>query len=497
MSFDSSPAHRSPGGDSRRRTATRQGGNRSRQAVADARLVAYRAVTAFRERHAFASHVLEEQFEAYRVSPADRGLATEIAYGMVRRQGTLDAILRKHAGRAPESVEPGLWTLLQLGAYQLVFLDAVPQHAAVNETVELAHRLQKPRWEGITNGVLRGITRALQGEETLALADVDGTVIPLTLEEEGCSVRVRRFAEPFLAPPDRDLTAYLAEAWGYPAWLVDRWRSRGGDDAAWRLAAWFNTPGSMALRVNPLRTDRPRTLEVLQAAGVAAQPGDLPEAIRLERTVRVENLPGFAEGWFSVQDESAMNVADLLQPQPGERVLDLCAAPGGKTAHVAERMRNEGRIVAADVDAARLALVDNACRRLGISIVETHLLPTGDESTSAGVPAGPFTAALVDVPCSNTGVLGKRPEARWRITPAGIGELAGLQTQLLRKALDAVEPGGRVVYSTCSIEPEENAVVVGAILAERPQWRLAEERVHLPGNPADGGYQALLKRESP
>jgi 16S rRNA (cytosine967-C5)-methyltransferase len=187
-----------------------------------------------------------------------------------------------------------------------------------------------------------------------------------------------------------------------------------------------------------------------------------------------------------------MRVASALAPQPGASALDLCAAPGGKTTHLAELMQNTGRIVACDVDERRLKTVAELAGRLGLTMIETHLL---HPDRGEGAPASRFDAVLVDVPCSNTGVLGRRPEVRWRLRPEDFPHLVKLQTRLLRQACERVKPGGAVVYSTCSIEPEENGAVVRAVLAEMPAWTLEAEEERTPGRPADGGYWARLRRQ--
>ena len=229
---------------------------------------------------------------------------------------------------------------------------------------------------------------------------------------------------------------------------------------------------------------------LLQEANIKAHAGAQPEAIWLEETTFVQRLPGFREGLFAVQDESAIAAAALLAPRPGERVLDLCAAPGGKTTHLAALMKNEGRLLATDVDSDRLRRVEESCRRMGVSIVEVRVVPR-DAIDLAGEM---FDRILLDAPCSNTGVLGKRPEARWRLRFEDVDELALIQTRLLRAACERLVPGGRLVYATCSIEPEENRTVVDRILRDHPGIALLQEFHHIPGQPADGGYQALLQR---
>jgi 16S rRNA (cytosine967-C5)-methyltransferase len=302
--------------------------------------------------------------------------------------------------------------------------------------------------------------------------------------------RYRRMRCGVLPDPAVDPVLYLAKAHSYPRWLVRDWVDRWGITETTRLCEWFNRPPTLTLRVNRLVQSRDAMLQALHAAGVSATAGQCEEAIGLQQSINVRTLPGFDDGWFSVQDESAMSAARLLQPQSGERILDLCAAPGGKTTHLAELMQNQGQIMAVDADAARLQTVLDNARRLQLNIIEVaSVSATGDD-----LPPGPFDAALVDVPCSNTGVLGKRPEARWRITAAGIDELVQTQYRLLLQACEHVRPGGQIVYSTCSIEPRENRQLVDRVLAEQSQLELVRDVTHVPGQPGDGGYQTLLRR---
>jgi 16S rRNA (cytosine967-C5)-methyltransferase len=228
----------------------------------------------------------------------------------------------------------------------------------------------------------------------------------------------------------------------------------------------------------------------LTAAGARAEPGELHQAIRLEDSASVRDLPGYADGWFTVQDAAAMSAAAALGPKPGSRVLDLCAAPGGKATYLAERMDNQGEVVACDVDVDRLRTLEGQCRRLGIAIVRTCVL----EAENTEPPPGPFDAVIVDVPCSNTGVLGRRPEVRWRLRPGDFRRLVHLQTRLLLQATERVRPGGVIVYSTCSIEPEENQLVTRAVARALPWLTLEAEEEQNPGRPADGGYWARLRK---
>lgn len=459
---------------------------------AGARDIAFEALAAIEERPVFLRTVLDELCAAFDVDPRERGLALEIAAGVTRRRATLDALLAPHLRAPGGRIEPRLRIVLRMGVYQLVFL-ATPPHAAVFEMVELARRHQ-PRWTRLVNGVLRAVQRDLTGDSVPGPQSNAVPVCSLSVTVDGSGQTVSTTYRTLNSVPfpslESDPARYVAAAFSLPEWLALRWEQRLGRDELLRLAAWFATPGGVSLRVNRLRTTRDELLAQFRTAGVAAAAGDLEDAIRLTEHGRVEQLPGFSDGLFSVQDESSQAAVSLLDPQPGQRVLDLCAAPGGKSAAMAERMQDRGTIIAADSDAARVALIGRGAERLGLTIIE----PIVVRPDSSDVPAGPFDRVLLDVPCSNTGVLGKRPEARWRISESGIAELAGVQSTLLDVALDRLAAGGQLVYSTCSIEPEENEQIVRRALAQRSDLKLVREQHHQPGRVGDGGYQALIGR---
>lgn len=470
-----------------------------------ARQVALAALLAAAYSNDYVNEHLDAEIARGGLSPVERPLATELTFGVVRRKNTLDALLRVAVTRPRANVEPALWMLLRLGTYQLALCDGIADYAAISETVELGRWLGRDDWTGFANGCLRSVARLLTEEFTESPSPV---ALPLT------AGRYRKLAQPIFAflgsktqdrdesrppdepnrsagPLDRNALSYLSKAFSLPPWLLEKWSARFDFDELCRLGFWFNTPSSLCLRVNRLRTDRETLLAKFGSASISARPGDLPCSIWLECSARVDQLPGFAEGEFVVQDESAQQAAELLAPQPGEMVLDLCAAPGTKTTHLAELMRNEGRIVATDSSEARLALVPRNAERLGLSIIETAVVSLDDSN----LPAGPFDAILIDAPCSNTGVLGKRPDARWRLQPEDLEELSRIQLRLLLAAADRLKPGGRIVYSTCSIEPEENAAVVEAVCHFRPKLKVIEQRELRPGQTADGGFQCLLKAE--
>jgi 16S rRNA (cytosine967-C5)-methyltransferase len=444
----------------------------------------------------FAWERLDDAFRQTPLAPPDRRLATELVYGSLRRRGSLDALIRAHTDRPRDRIADEVWELLRLGAYQLVYLSHVPPHAAIFETVELAKSTGRQQAAGFINGLLRGLSRSLT-DDTVTQPAVDA--LPLA------NGSYRRLLRPVLPDPATRPAEYLAAGLSLPRWLAERWLSQYGWDEAIRLGFWFVEPAPLWVRVNPLRTTRDALRAAFAAAGHDAEPGPHPQSLRLTGHASIRSLPGYAEGWFTVQDLSAMAAASAVAPEPGMTVLDLCAAPGGKTTHLAELMNNTGRIVACDIDPRRLQTVTELCERLGVTIVETQLQASGVVSAPRGIeksnlgaltrPRSPmFDAALVDVPCSNTGVLGRRPEVRWRLSPADLRALPQQQARLLLQACERVRPSGVVVYSTCSIEPEENGGVVRAVLGQLSGWTLDAEHEHHPGLPADGSYWARLRR---
>ncbi len=418
------------------------------------------------------------------LSLLDRRFLTQLVFGVVRRRGTLDALLKPFIRIPFHAVEPRVWDVLHLGAFQLALLTHVPPHAAVNETVELAEYVGAPRAKGFVNGVMRRVSELVTDEFTDRPA---ADAVPMDLDS--ASTKYRKLTRPVLPDPLAQPDAYLATGFSFPKWLTDRWLERFGPEECTRLAFWFNAPPPLWIRVNKLHSDR-ETYRLRLAAGlIEVEPGEHPQSLRFPEHHAIRSLPGYDDGDFAVQDHTSMLVASALGVQPGMRVLDLCAAPGGKTTHLAELMDNRGFVTACDTDPRRLETVTTLCQRLGVKGVRAHLIPQNGEP-----PPGPFDAALADVPCSNTGVLGRRPEVRWRLKPGEFEFLIRLQTRLLFQALERVKSGGVVVYSTCSIEPDENEGVVKAVCRGMRNLRLEAEHHAVPGKPSDGGYWARLRK---
>lgn len=449
-----------------------------------ARQVVFRVLEHSEKTGEFFGETLRTLSDKAQLSSEDRRLAREMIAGVIRRKATLDTLISAHVRRPRENTEEALWLLLRMGTYELAFLDRIPPHASVNETTELARYLRRPRWTGFLNGTLRSLSRGLSDVITEQPAP---NAFPISRGQ------YRECAETWFPDPETDPARYFAAAFSFPLWLIERWQRESSFAELIALGFWFNTPSPLMLRVNSLKTSRDSVLSTFSEQGISATPGELTQAIELTKNQNLTELPGFAEGHFSVQDLTAMKAVELLAPQPGEAIWDVCAAPGTKTTAIAEWMQNQGRVLATDINSARLTLIEENRARLGLDAIAVQSI----SSSGGNFPPGPFDAVLVDVPCSNTGVLGKRPEARWRLGPQDFEELPGIQRRLLEAACERVKPGGRVVYSTCSIEPEENRIVVETFLSHHPDWELLEHHAHWPGQLADGGFAALLKHNPP
>ncbi|MDA0577982.1 MAG: 16S rRNA (cytosine(967)-C(5))-methyltransferase RsmB [Verrucomicrobia bacterium] len=388
---------------------------------------------------------------------SDRAFLMEVVYGVVRHHRSLVWILDAYMDHPPE---PAVRACLLVGAYQLVFMDNVPAHAAVNECVEAARAVGGPRVTGFVNSVLRRV------------AEQAGT-IRTSLAKQPLGVRA-----------------------SFPDALLTRWTSHFGPARTEALCLWHNTRPRTVLRVDRRRTSVPDLLARLRAAGMAGEPHSFrPEhCITLSTGTAIPDVPGYAEGFWMAQDPATLRAVELLAPQPGDRVLDACAAPGGKAMCIAEALDGKGELVALDLHADRMEpLRQNAARmRAPLRIVQAD---ARDPALPAHVGAQPFDRILADVPCTNTGVLRRRPDARWRFTVARLNALRRIQAAILDNLARLLKPGGAMVYSTCSLEPEENERVIRGWLAQHPEFRqVRSEFLFPPESQTDGAFAALLKK---
>ncbi|MBD2121926.1 16S rRNA (cytosine(967)-C(5))-methyltransferase [Trichocoleus sp. FACHB-262] len=391
------------------------------------------------QRDAFADVALDRVLQDAELSSQDRRLVTELVYGSVRRQRTLDALIDQLGKKKAHQQPPDLRAILHLGLYQLRYLNQIPASAAVNTTVELAKQNGFPGLTGFVNGFMRQYIR---------LAETSSD--PLQLPSD---------------PVQR-----LGTLHSYPDWIVQVWLDQLDLAETEQLCEWMNRPPHIDLRINPLRTSLDEVEAAMQAAGVAVQRlPHLPQALRLlEPAGAIQKLPGFQSGWWMVQDASAQLVSYLVDPQLGEFVIDACAAPGGKALHLAELMQDQGTIWACDRTPSRLKKLKENAERLGIHSTKISI---GDSRNQPQF-VGKGDRVLLDAPCSGLGTLNRHADARWRQAPDRVQELATLQQELLVAAATWLKHDGVLVYATCTLHPQENEQVIEAFLAQHSDWQI-------------------------
>lgn len=450
----------------------RRGGDS--RVVSPARRAAFEVLRRVEEEGAFAAPLLAGLPEE--MSAEDRALCHVLVLGVLRRQLWLDRLLEHFAGRASEKLDAPVRRALRLGLYQLRMLARVPARAAVNESVNLTHAARLRSAAPFVNAVLRRATREPDYDPSAEIKD----------------------------PLER-----IAVETSHPAWLVRRWASAFGQDEAESFARANNDPAPASFRVNTLRSESDSLINQLRVAGLRVEPSRVaPDGWRAEGGASASNIsasasnvsarasnvsasavlrPGVSavlradvsamlrslagEGSIYLQDEASQLVAHVLGARAGERVLDVCAAPGSKTTHIAALAGDRALVVACDLHEQRLRLVREACERLGVRSVRTVALDAEEALPFAGET---FERVLVDAPCTGTGTLRHNPEIRWRLTPSNISELACVQRKILAEAARVLRPGGRLVYSTCSVEREENEEVVAALLGSREDFEQVE-----------------------
>lgn len=457
----------------------------------NARKVALECLLTLSHSSASIASVVDSAYERYAINGRERRFINGLVYGVIRWQRQLDWVLDQFVNPRFQ-LDARHRNILRLGAFQLLHLDGIPAHAAIFETVQLAasHPRQNKRRKtaGFINAVLRSVQR------------------------EGATLTY--------PPLDTNPTEHIAFSLSYPTWLVKRWLETHG--VSWTLAFCraSNQIAPLALRVNTLLTKREEVCQSLAASGIAATASKVaPDGITLENRA-ITTFDAAGKGTLKdilnrediyVQDESAMLVAHLLSPENAEYIVDLCAAPGGKTTHLAHLMGNAGKIIAADVSAKKVALLEKNCRRVGAYNVKTQVLDATKADLSFMKTAD---AVLIDAPCSGFGTLRRHPDIRWNKTLKQVHALSERQYSLLKNAAQHIKPGGILVYSTCSIEPIENEEVVQRFLTDFPMYTVENAKDFLPDilpsvitpqgfvqtlpheHGVDGAFAARLRRRS-
>lgn len=414
--------------------------------VSPARALAFDVIRATFEDGAHTERAFREASEGGELDGRERAQAQRLSFGAVQRRGTSDAAIARLGDRGPERLDPPVLAGLRLGLYELLFADATPDHAAVDQAVELVKRAGAPHASGLVNAMLRRATRERE-ELTASLFGDDST-------------------------PELAAVAHSA-----PLWLARMWWGELGAEATRSLLAACNAPAETAMRVNTLAIDRDAVLAKLREAGVDAGPAEgawplaTPETIVISGRMGTAAAELVAAGELTPQSRGSAAVVEVLDPHPGEQVLDLCAGPGIKTGQIATRMGDRGEIVSVESDPERAAEVAEQAGRLGLRSVTVV-------ETDAATPMAPgFDRVLVDAPCTDLGTLASRPDARWRKSPRAIERLAEAQQRVLRAAAAALGPGGALVYSTCTVSRRENEDQVAALLAAAAAGEVPSLRV--------------------
>ena len=399
----------------------------------------------------FSDVALDRHLKKNDLIDANRRLVTELVYGCVRRQRSLDAIIDQLAKKKSPQQHPYLRIILHIGLYQLSYLEQIPESAAVDTTVELAKQNKFAKLAGFVNGLLREYIRHN---------------LTINLPEN---------------PVQK-----LGISYSFPNWIVKYWIEELGLTEAEKLCYWFNLSPSIDLRINPLKTSVEEVEIAMKNIGISvSRILQVPQALRLNGAVgQIQKLPGYNEGWWSIQDSSAQLVCYLLNPQPGEIIIDACAAPGGKTTHIGELMGDNGKIFAIDMTASRLKKLESNTERLQLKSIS---ISRGD-SRNLTEFINQADRVLLDVPCSGLGTLHRRADARWRKTLENIGELAKLQGELLENAAKWVKPGGVLVYATCTIYPLENEGVIEKFLTNNYEWEIEAPTVDFMVSPCREGW---------
>jgi 16S rRNA (cytosine967-C5)-methyltransferase len=417
----------------------------------NAREVALELLLRWRRGRALADELLDEIFAQHALSALNRALATELFYGCLRQKLYLEHVFSVLELKRPS---PAVTEILKLGIYQLLFLPKIPAFAAVNETTALAKRAASGPEAGFVNAVLRRVV----AERQKILNERDAL----------------RAAQPWIYH-------------SHPRWLHERWRKNFGDAETDALCEWNNAPPPIFVRLNTLKAEK-------ISHEIVAEPSQFhPLCYKIAENFDVFSTKSWQNGELYAQDPSALMAVDMLDPQMGESVLDVCAAPGGKTTYIAQKMRNLGEIIAADSAASRLGKVAENCRRLGVTMVAT--MPCAATHLAKCLRNSRFDRVLVDAPCSNTGVLRRRADLRWRLKESEISRLAALQQKILEAAAALTKSGGALVYSTCSLEREENEAVVEKFLKTHKNFKLEETRATFPPREkVDGAFAARLRK---
>ena len=447
-----------------------------------ARTLATNVLNQLDPKRSYASQILDKLLP----QTNEKQRATDLVFGSIKSRSAIDMVIAKLADCPLERIPAKLLNIIRIGAYELIYSPQTADYSIVNEAVENAKAIAGKKQTAFVNAVLRRITRHIQNRQIpLSEANTQRT-LPQT-PSSGCEFDTDILPNPKDSPVD-----FLSAAFSLPKWLISNWLAEFGQESTQQVCFASNRRPSIYIRPNPLKITAQKLAEKLHMANIEVEVVAELEMIKIKGPRAVTELPGFDEGEFTVQDISAAQPLRLFQPQRQWTILDLCAAPGTKTTQLAELTGDKAKIIATDIDGERLKKVEENATRLGIRSIK--IVPYENlEKTATQI--GPFDCILLDVPCSNTGVLAKRPEVRLRIRPKTIAKLTKIQGQLLKSAASMIKPKGKICYSTCSIQRCENSELIKDFLQKNPDFELESEQLTLPSAEDfdhDGGYVAII-----
>ena len=415
--------------------------------------------------------------------------ATDLVMGTLRNRFAIDHLLAVVADTPAKRIAPSVINIVRIGVYELVFRPKTANYSIINEAVENTKTLTGKKQAGFVNAVLRKISARIKDRSTTIEPEHIRSTLP-QFDNTGC-----RFNRWFLPDPLKKPAEYFSAAYSLPNWLVAGWLGQYGPDKTMQICRASNRRPGIYLRPNSTKTTTYALAEKLTAAGYRPIITEDESMIKISSTGKITKVPGYMEGLFSVQDAAASQVVRAVDIRPGDKILDLCAAPGTKTTQLAEITDGNAPIFATDIDAERLSRINHSTQRLGLMDINVFDYEKLDQCYQQ---AGPFDIVLIDVPCSNTGVLAKRPEVRLRLKSKSIDKLIVTQLEILEMAAHLVAPGGRICYSTCSIETIENRGRVDAFLYRYPEFELVEDKLTLPQAGRldhDGAYHAIIVKK--
>jgi len=419
---------------------------------------ALRVLYEIQVKKAYSNIALNQELKQQEYASNERGFMTELVYGVLENQIYLDYVIGQFSSTKLKKIHPMTLNILRMGLYQLLFLDKVPPSAAVNEAVNLAKKYAKAS-SGFVNGILRSVQRS-------------GGDIPLP-------------------DPQKDLTDYLSVKYSHPQWMVEALLKHLTPAFTAALLEANNETPPFNVRVNTLKTTVAQCIASLEEMGIQVeQSPHLPEALTLKGIPQLQQIPLLKKGLIYIQDMGSMLISRVLDPQPGELVLDLCSAPGGKTTHLAQLMENRGRIIARDIHPHKVKLIAANAKAQGASVIEPQVFDATQLDHSL---VGQGDRVLIDAPCSGLGIIRRKPEIKYRKTLEDLGELNQLQLRILEQGAKYLKPGGTLVYSTCTIEPMENQGVVEVFLKSNPDFKLEDLGSAYPHLIPGEGHGAMIQ----